>query len=639
MIKLVKLNLDGYRSYDKANIPLDLPGITYVTGKIGSGKSTIPEAIFYLLFGKLLQKKTEFVTLNDLVNKVLKGGYDISLDFLLDDVPCNIREIRGRKNNGLYFKVDGKSKRGKSDQETRKIILDTIGISAEDFRSTAIFGRRQSLKLIHGTSADRSSVLINMFNLDRYSKYYDSCRQDVKLLEAERKNLEGKLEEAQRQLESLKEQKLSLQDIIVDVDTDEIREKISNNKKRASAIQNKISKIKQDLAVQQAFSKNEAKIKAISEEIDELEESLERFDEDTDEHELQKILEGARQTKSSLKYEISTCRSSMEKLKKLGNRCPINEEPCPVDVPKKFKAKNLKQLADKLSELEKKFSSIKKKEHKLSERFGQLMEMKQIESTISVKRKLLEDLKVKPKSVKINTKDLDKYEKQLALGLARIDELNEQLLEAEAAKKNAKLYDTFNQLIKDAENEILKLERERAKITSKMTYFSTAGTVFRKVQSLRIDYIIDLLNDNTNNILKVISNDERSVEIVSKRKTKAGTLDKLGIILHDVFKSIPIELASDGQETQAGLAILFGAWKTINALSDKGISAVWLDEVFGPLDTNSVERVFESVVSVFGGSGAKSLFVISHRKLDTRLFDRQWKFSLVNGITEIDIGD
>jgi DNA repair exonuclease SbcCD ATPase subunit len=177
MIELEKLYLDGWLSYNTANVPLNYDGITLIKGKIGSGKSAILEAIFYLLFGKTLRGKD---SVNSLPNRIINKGYEISLDFKVNNIEYSVREIRGRSGKGLYFYKNGEEKLGSVDPETRKLILEAVGMTSEEFESIAFLGQRQSQVLVEGTPGDRAKALVSIFGLNRYDASIKRCSEEIK---------------------------------------------------------------------------------------------------------------------------------------------------------------------------------------------------------------------------------------------------------------------------------------------------------------------------------------------------------------------------------------------------------------------------------------------------------------------------
>lgn len=639
MLELVSLHLDGFGSYDIADFSLNEPGITSVMGPIGSGKSTVPRAIYYLLFGKLLQKKTEFMSIDDLINKILKNGYDISLKLNIDGTPCMIREIRKRKDHGLYFEMDGRSKRGKTDPETRKIIDNHLGVSSDDFRNIAMLGRRQSLKLVTGTSAERIDVLMNVFNISEFDEYISVCKDSIKVTLSDKNVISIKLGELNASLKTFQEQLESFDEFYIDDDVDNVNKKLSSNKSKVSKIDDKIISIRGKIAGIESICDKKSKVELIKSEIANLESKITDAD-ILDISDMEKRLNDLRNSKAVSEAAISQCSASLKKLDSLENICPVNNETCPVDVPIKYKDVNKKELTKKIGGLKRELAVVLSAKKKLDLDMSNAKHAAEVDRTIKSKKEILSNIDYDESDI-TDTDDLEvqlsEYAKNRSIGVERINDLNKTLAKIELSERNKTLLEGIKKSIDDANKKILSFDKELDKLNDDARYLEASVQVFKAIKMRRINLILGLLNEYANDVLKIISNGKRMVEIVSKRKTsKKSTLDKLGIIMHDGNKSVPVELASDGQETQIGLAMLFGTLKTVYKLSNKSVSCVWLDEVFGPLDAKSFERVFESMIPMFNMTKSQSLYIISHRDIDERFFDRQWKFELIDDITHFE---
>ena len=73
-------------------------------------------------------------------------------------------------------------------------------------------------------------------------------------------------------------------------------------------------------------------------------------------------------------------------------------------------------------------------------------------------------------------------------------------------------------------------------------------------------------------------------------------------------------------------------------LSQKSLSFLFLDECFEGFSEDRINDVFESIVNLSKELGTQSIKVISHRDLDARHFDREWKMSISNGISRLEVG-
>ena len=145
-------------------------GLTLVTGKNGHGKSTIFDALSYVLTNKPLRK----TAVGKMVNNVNSKGLLVSLDILKDDKLIKI--IRGQKPTicKLYIKPvdsDEKIEQEKYDytrdsvNETSKDITKLLGFDSDLFRCMVINSTRTPT-FFQSDSSTQKNIMENLFGFD-----------------------------------------------------------------------------------------------------------------------------------------------------------------------------------------------------------------------------------------------------------------------------------------------------------------------------------------------------------------------------------------------------------------------------------------------------------------------------------------
>jgi exonuclease SbcC len=645
MITLKKLVLDGWLSYDKAEIDLSASGITRIVGPVGAGKSAILEAVFYLLFGKTIRGKD---SVSSLANKVLDNGYLIELQFEVDNVPFLVREVRDRKDKGLYFYIADKDARGKTDPETRKIIIEKLGLSADEFRALAFLGQRQSQILTDGSPAERAAILMDIFGLSRYDDLLSKATDFIKELSVKidtNKQLKDKMHadiiEYENSIPGELQEDPKLTGKLANADKEVAEERAELDRLQATLEEAIASASKAEEA-----EKVRCKAAKVKGELQELKTALKG----------KKEVEGAdvlrvetlelEKQRSEEKYKIKIAKEAMEKARCISNECPITNEDCPINVPKNNRAeilnKNNKlvcsgdQVVDKINE------SIKSATAKLEE----AREYDKLIEEFDIKKKVYLDFKQAVSEASdittLNTAMADLREK-VQRQRNKLQESNNKKSELEARQRsiedNRKTIKRIIQIITKKSEELREAEKKVEEDNIALKYANAAAQVCKKLKIYKIDLVLDSINQNLNEILEKVSNGEYKAEFVSQKQSADSkrTLDKLHIVVYDSQKQLPIELCSGGQATKVGLAILLSTWKTAAELSSKQISSIWLDEVFGPLDEDVINNVFDATVDVTKSLGTTSVHVISHRDLDHRLFDHFWYIRRDNGISIIEM--
>lgn len=646
MLHLEELYLDGWMSYTDLLLKLDSQGTTLIRGPIGSGKSGILEAIFYLNYGKTFRNKD---SVNDLINKITNNGYEIWIKQSIGSNHYKICEIRDRKNKGLYFEKNGKRISGKTDPETRKLITAEWKMSPEEFRSIAFLGQRQSQILVEGTPSERAKIIVDIYGLNKYDVSIDSCDSDIKDLNKDVSSLEDLLEKSELDLSSLEE------NLVEDVtgDEDDMKGSLEKLSGIIETLETKIEETRESTrSIYETISAIEAKrstvekVKRIREEISALSTKLEKYDSDEDKDEVQDALNDLNKKISILENKLEEANIKIRKAASIKNECPINNENCPVKIPSKYKDKILGNANEDKESFEKSLEILSNKKSKCKSILSKCVERDNILASIEHKEESIVDLDVKD----ISEKDLKDKKEQLEglneklstrkekLRLAREKQLSITRNLSELSSKR-ELQKKVRAALREKKDAIKTIKDKITIQSEELQYLSVALSIFRKMKMYKIDLILQTLNENIKEILDNISDGTYKAEFTSQKLSsdKKKTLDKVSIIVYDAYKSMPIELWSGGQATEVGLAVLLSVWKTANTLSNKGVTSLWLDEVFGPLNEDIINRVFDAVKETAENLGASSIKIISHRDLDEQLFDHVWNVSLENGITNLEV--
>jgi len=645
MIDLQKLKLDGWMSYDKTTFKLNNPGITRINGDVGAGKSAILEAIFYLLFGKTLRGKQ---AIDNFVNKVLDHGYDIKLWFTLDGVPYAIREVRGRPNHGLYFYKGSVNKIGKTDPDTRKIILETLLMTADDFRSISFLGQRQIQALVEGKPAERARAIVDIYSLNKYDDLIIDCDVDLKEAIQEKKTLVADFERYSQELESL-ENSLVDDDYDEDIDPEDLsilEEKISNIAKKISKIRLLAEHVQKIIAKASVLDKQRQRVRELAIEIKKLKDERTGYSKpESTLTDIEDLLEDIQQEHAEATHKLKRAKIEIKNAKAMTNLCPINSKECAVNIPLENKEAVIKKFTKQAKSAHKEEATIGKEIKKAKKTKRVITAYEEITTAIKHKKDAINNLQNKQLAdvnIKAEEKKLKKYKSGIDDGNTKLDTLVHDRTELKSALAVAQEKKSIREKVNDAlaakEQAVLDLKTQVSTKSIEAQYLAGVLAVFKKMKLYKIDLVLQLLNTNLKEILEKISDEEYKAEFTSQRTgSNKKMLDKIEILVYDSYKVLPIEVCSGGQATEVGLAVLLSTWKTANTISQKGVSSLWLDEVFGPLNEEIINRIFDSVVEVANDLGASSINIISHRDLDSRLFDHFWDVKRVDGVTEVNI--
>lgn len=228
-----KLIAENFLSW--ANLEFDFKsGVTLIEGfnfddgsSEGSGKSAIPNALCWALFGQVPKDVN--------IDEVIRSGQtNCTVTVYIND---NTQIVRKRGPNDLYIiTADGQKIKGKDVKETQKRIQELIGMSFETFCQSVLFAQNYPRKFITASEEDKAKIFSELQDLswcDRAAKKTTELFKEVKAsisgLESKMSKLEGSLsvykanittyEQLNKQFESDKEKEL--QSCFIRIKTDQ----------------------------------------------------------------------------------------------------------------------------------------------------------------------------------------------------------------------------------------------------------------------------------------------------------------------------------------------------------------------------------------------------------------------------------
>lgn len=165
-MKFKSLSLEGFQSYDKADIIFTDFKITFITGfnqdtgsSNGAGKSGIKEALFYLVFGRSKVKGPDLIRRGQ---KVLKVSGQIEHNSYVLDI------IRTRKaqTTTLELSINGVPSVG-TPSELQTKIEQLLGIDIDSFTTYSVIDKVRQTDLTQLSATDLRLVLQDLLGLNR----------------------------------------------------------------------------------------------------------------------------------------------------------------------------------------------------------------------------------------------------------------------------------------------------------------------------------------------------------------------------------------------------------------------------------------------------------------------------------------
>jgi len=261
----IQLTLQGIYSYQEKQT-IDFTKLTEanlfgIFGSVGSGKSTILEAITYALYGNTdrLNQKGD----NRNYNMMNLKSNELFIEFIFrtgkDDIEY-MATVKGRRNSRQFEEVKALDRNAYKKENGKWIPIETdafsdiIGLSYENFKRTVIIPQGRFQEFLQLGNSDRTRMMKELFNLEKFELFY-------KVVSLESKN--------NQQLQSLQGQIIQLGDI----NPEQIKVLQDKLEETKAGVDQKTKELKQ----QQLLEENFRKQKELTEKIVQTNQTLEKL--------------------------------------------------------------------------------------------------------------------------------------------------------------------------------------------------------------------------------------------------------------------------------------------------------------------------------------------------------------------------
>lgn len=314
-MKPLKLTIEDFLSHRHTEIDYTQFSSALIVGKNknnpresnGVGKTSIPKAIEYVLFGSEAAKDVS-------LDKFVRDGTDkccVTFDFETNEGTYRVRRSRSKKSNRsdlrLYRKVndDWEDFSQKTSKETDGVLAKIVKISHTAFHNSILFAQSDLKGLATASAKERKNILKEPLQLSNYGKYEKLSKdrtstaarnldrikaviQSIGNPEAELASAEVQLSKLQLELTEKESEVKLLNDSLVKIksklsnlesnyhsDFSSLEVKYKTNKANLATLDSKISSQKELLRTNEIKVKNQrSKNEALEREIRKLNEAL-----------------------------------------------------------------------------------------------------------------------------------------------------------------------------------------------------------------------------------------------------------------------------------------------------------------------------------------------------------------------------
>ena len=592
MIILQKLAWDNCFSYGKGNeVNLAESTLTQLVGTNGVGKSSIPLILEEVLFNK----NSKNVKKADIANRYVNQGYDITLDFSVDDDDYTI-EVHRRATLKCKLTKNGEDISSHTASNTYKTLGETLGIDFKTFTQLVYQNTNTSLQFLTATDTNRKKFLIDLLKLDDYVAYFETFKEGVRAATQDVTALNAKTDTIVKWLE---DNKLETTNILSKVDLPKISEKDEET----------LHKLQVDF---ENISEKNKKINFNNNLLEQLKSiDINKLRADYQTHPEEKDIKSHIGAISAWRQELShetNMRSKYEVLKNAETQeCPTCEQPIDMDfVMAHYNEHNeraeqcskfVRQEQDKLEKLEDE-NKIHRTAAKGIEEWEHLFSSidSGLSTTVSNPERVKEAIAALKEKVRV----------------ARA-ELEEVASENERRERHNTRIEIIGEQTQQFENELSEVTSKLSGVEDKLSVleilkkaFSTNGLLAYKIESL-----VKELEELTNEYLAEFSDGRFSINFVVEN-------DKLNVEVTDTGKTIDILALSSGELARVNIATLVAIRKLMTSISRSQINVLFLDEVNQALDEQGKEKIVE--------------ILLKEQNLNTYLVSHGWTHPLLEKI-------
>jgi exonuclease SbcC len=213
----VRLKLKGFLSY-REPVELDFTGFSLacIAGENGAGKSSLLDAITWALFGRA-RKADESV-----INTASEAA-EVTLDFDYEGNRYRVQRTNPRgKTSSVEFLIRSQAP-GEDEQwkpltertlrETDRKIVDTLRMDFETFTNASFFLQGKADQFATAAPGERKRILSNILGLEVWETYRERAAGQRRDREKEVRELDGRLNEVQIELDEEPQRKARLDEL------------------------------------------------------------------------------------------------------------------------------------------------------------------------------------------------------------------------------------------------------------------------------------------------------------------------------------------------------------------------------------------------------------------------------------------
>jgi DNA repair exonuclease SbcCD ATPase subunit len=575
MIRFGVAEIEHFLTIKKCSIDFSSPGLYGVLGPNGAGKSSLfLETLLYPLFGIT---ERYGVNRDAIVNRFIGKDCHIHLPLSVEEVPAEINVYRkhSKFKDELFFTIDGKDMRGRSNAHTWEKIQKFIDMDHISFTNCAVFGQSVAQYFSALTDSQQKAVIEKIVGLSWCPKAYELSGDDVKKTQEEQGKLTLKLANLYEKSENINVNLKLYRENIYSFEVDK--------KKRIGELGNKIAKTEDT-------SEIEARIKIKVNEVFVADKKLE------DKNALTKQMEDLNSKMAefivTIRIKTAEKKKAQDKIKSLAlvksddtcEMCGQSIGLITAELYSQHLTEHIKVLDDLLATLEMNVDQVNDEKQPVIRQRDNLLEIEKELKTLNLElqglRSVLTTMQVKN---------------------AKTDEFNQGIMKRiEEVEKEVSPYES---LIAKLEQELAVVESERTEkkkefevIQNELTYREFLVELFsnRGYKSFVIESVLPDA-DRFASIYSQVLGGKYQIRFSPTTSLKGGEIrEKFNVEVFNKYGSDVYEGNSSGEKRAVDSIVMFVLGDLAASRLNKRVALLILDDIFEKLD----DAVCESIVKV-----------------------------------------
>lgn len=626
-MKLNRLSLKNYRCFSEIDVDFPGEGLIGILGKNGVGKSSLMEAVAWILYGNFAAR-TEKEQITTTGANHCEGVLEIEVNGSLYQI---MRQMKGKTFTSDVVVYQKKSCMARGVKPTESFIKELLGMDLNCFYAS-FFAKQKELNYLSDLRPEeRRSFIIRLLGIGPVDEARADVRQETRGLEAQL----GVLDTQKVDITEVKA-KLSLtEEAVAKAEREKVAQETQTESLKKTAKEKRASLVEMEKArdahdkLTSLWSSIKADYKVVQGHLEEARDGVKRAEEAAKKlqgladagknaQKAQGAYHGLLQRVETAKEKIQELNYSLERIEAVGaeEKCPVCTKPLGEEGLKKAKqhlTEELERSKKSLLEAEKAIPRAKTEAQKAQEEADQAKLFARDASTLDEIRKRAAEEKARLEELAKELERIKKEGKALGFDKKAYEEKKVECDRAVEALHEAEIK------ARDLEHEAERSKDEIARTKEKIAEAEKTSKLTKEVQgkiakNSELTEVLGTFRTHLIGRIRPALSEKASELLISLTNSKYEGLlldEDYNILIEDEGSSYSLNRYSGGEKDLANFCLRLAISQLL--VESKGLAGthfIVLDEIFGSQDEgrrNNLLDALSMVSNIFG-----QIFIVTH---------------------------